>query len=186
MRYAPLAFSLGSAHVSAVLNDGTCPEEAQLKTSAPLLCLCERLGLMPPKQELGSIGFGLISWPLSCYRTRYQAMKIIEKSITLDELKTMAGQGFGDLIKAAVDIATGVMAIDGELHADEEALLLEKGSHQADLWGSNIYPGLAGRDRIEFDSLINIRPSQGNRSRGVDDPLIKEKISQIMARLVKG
>lgn len=112
-------------------------------------------------------------------------MKIVETSITLDELKAMAGNRFGDLVKAVVDVATGVMAVDGELHADEEALLLERGSHQADLWGINIYPELAGRERIEFDSIINIRPSQGNRSRGVDDPKIREKILQIVARLVK-
>ena len=146
---------------------------------------CHLLGLKPPKQEFRSIGFGLISWPLLCYRTRYQAMKIIERSITLDELKTMAGNRFGELVKAVVDVATGVMAIDGELHADEEALLLEQGSRQADLWGINIYPELAGKDRIEFDSIINIRPSQGNRSRGVDDPVIRENIFQIVARLVK-
>jgi hypothetical protein len=77
------------------------------------------------------------------------------------------------------------MAVDGELHADEEALLLERGSRQADLWGINIYPEIAGQDRIEFDSIINIRPSRGNRSRGVDDPEIREKIFQVVARLVK-
>jgi hypothetical protein len=112
-------------------------------------------------------------------------MKIIGTSITLIELKAMAGGRFGELVKAVVDVATGVMAIDGELHADEEALLLERGSHQADLWGINIYPELAGKERIEFDSIINIRPSQGNRSRGVDDPAIREKIFQIVGRLVK-
>jgi len=112
-------------------------------------------------------------------------MKIVDTSITLDELKAMAGDRFGDLVKAVVDIAASVMAIDGELHADEEALLLQQGSRQADLWGINIYPELAGKDRVEFDSIINIRPSQGNRSRGVDDPVIKEKIFQIVARLVK-
>jgi len=112
-------------------------------------------------------------------------MKIVDTSITLDELKAMAGDRFGDLVKAVVDIAAGVMAIDGELHADEESLLLQQGSRQADLWGINIYPELAGKDRVEFDSIINIRPSQGNRSRGVADPVIKEKIFQIVARLVK-
>ena len=113
-------------------------------------------------------------------------MKIVDTSITLEELKAMAADRFGDLVKAVVDIAAGVMAVDGELHADEEAMLLERGSRQTDLWGINIYPELSAKDRIEFDSIINIRPSQGNRSRGVDDPVIKEKIFQIVARLVKG
>jgi hypothetical protein len=112
-------------------------------------------------------------------------MKIVETSITLGELKIMAGDRFGDLVKAVVDVAAGVMAVDGELHADEEALLLERGSRQADLWGINIYPEITGQDRIEFDSIINIRPSQGNRSRGVDDPEIRAKILHVVARLVK-
>ena len=112
-------------------------------------------------------------------------MKIVDTFITLAELKAMAKNRFGDLVKGVVDVATGIIAIDGELHADEEALLLEQGSCQIDLWGINIYPELAGKDRIEFDSIINIRPSQGNRSRGVDDPIIKEKIYEILARLLK-
>lgn len=112
-------------------------------------------------------------------------MKIIDKSITLSELKVMASDRFGDLVKAVVDVAREIMAVDGELHADEEALLLEHGSRQTDLWGINIYPELDDKDRIEFDSIINIRPSQGNRSRGVDDPVIKEKICQIVRGLVK-
>lgn len=112
-------------------------------------------------------------------------MKIVETSITLEELKIMAGGRFGDLVKAVVDVAAGVMAVDGELHADEEALLLERGSRQADLWRINIYPEITGQDRIEFDSIINIRPSQGNRSRGVDNPEIRANILQVVARLVK-
>ena len=112
-------------------------------------------------------------------------MKIIDKSITLGELKAMSRDRFGDLVKAVVDVAKGIMAVDGELHADEEALLLEQGSRQTDLWGINIYPELDEKDRIEFDSIINIRPSQGNRSRGMDDLVIKEKIYQIVRQLVK-
>ena len=112
-------------------------------------------------------------------------MKIIDKSITLGELKAMSRDRFGDLVKAVVDVAKGIMAVDGELYADEEALLLEQGSRQTDLWGINIYPELDEKDRIEFDSIINIRPSQGNRSRGMDDLVIKEKIYQIVRQLVK-
>jgi len=77
------------------------------------------------------------------------------------------------------------MAVDGELHSDEEALLLENGSLQRNLWGINIYPELEEKDWIEFDAIINIRPSQGNRSRGVDDPALKEKVIKIVLNLVK-
>jgi len=110
---------------------------------------------------------------------------IVRSPIVLAELKTMAENSFGNLVKAVVDIDRRIMAVDGELHADEEALLLEDGSAQEHLWGINIYPELEGPDRVEFDSVINIRPSQKNRSRGVEDPAIRENIIRIVADLVK-
>jgi len=97
----------------------------------------------------------------------------------------MAEGRFGNLVKAVVDVERKIMAVDGELHADEEALLLENGSLQENLWGINIYPDLKGSERIEFDSVINIRPSQGNRSRGVDDPVVRERIVQTVTGLMK-
>lgn len=111
-------------------------------------------------------------------------MKIIDVPITVMELASMAEAGFGDLVKAVVDVERGIMAVDGELHSDEEALLLENGSRQDNLWGINLYPALAPADFIEFDSMINIRPSQGNRSRGVDDPDLRERIVGVVDSLV--
>lgn len=112
-------------------------------------------------------------------------MKIVEKNITLGEIKEMSEKMFGNLVKAVMDIEKGIMAIDAELHSDEEALLLENGSRQENLWGINIYPELFGQtDFIEFNSMINLRPSQNNRSRGVDDPKIREKILEITNRLI--
>jgi hypothetical protein len=112
-------------------------------------------------------------------------MKIVGAPISLADLKVMAENRFGNLVKAVVDVERKVMAVDGELHADEEAFLLENGSRQESLWGINIYPELEGLDRVEFDSIINIRPSRGNLSRGVDDRMIREKIVQIVDGLVK-
>lgn len=111
-------------------------------------------------------------------------MKIIDRPFSLEELERMAESGFGNLVKAVVDIERGIMAVDGELHADEEALLLEHGSEQRHLWGINIYPGLPKGERIEFDSMINIRPSQGNRSRGVDDPVVRDIIIRVVDGLI--
>jgi len=112
-------------------------------------------------------------------------LRIVRDLITLEELKAMAATGFGTLVKAVVDVKTGVMAVDGELHADQEALLLEDGSSQRDLWGINLYPDIAGDDWLEFDSMINLRPASGNRSRGVDDPGIRDQIRAIVTRLVQ-
>ena len=112
-------------------------------------------------------------------------MKIIKDKISLGELKLMAENLFGNLVKAVVDVAKGIIAVDGELHSDEEALLLENGSKQEDLWGINIYPEEKGESFIEFDAMINLRPAQGNRTRGVDEPTIREKIKKIAHKLIK-
>ncbi len=77
------------------------------------------------------------------------------------------------------------MAIDASLHSDEESFLLSTGSGQSDLWGINLYPELTGDDFVEFDSMINLRPSQGNSSRGVDDPEIQTQIRDLVNKLVK-
>jgi hypothetical protein len=110
-------------------------------------------------------------------------MKIIRDKINLAELNQMA-QKFGDFVKAVVDVRLEIMALDGDLHADEETLLIENGSKQEDLWGINLYPKMDRDSFIEFDSMINLRPTQGNLTRGVDDPLIKEKIAKIINNLV--
>ena len=101
--------------------------------------------------------------------TSRETMKILQEAIAIDELKKMAADTFGDLVKAVVDVARQVVAVDAELHSDLEALLLEDGSKQKDLWGINFYPAIKGNDFIEFDSMINMRPSCANPSRSVDD-----------------
>ena len=105
-------------------------------------------------------------------------MELIESRITRDELHEMAEQMFGDLVKAVVDVRKRIMVVNAELHADQESFLLQKGSKQEDLWGINLYPALEGDDFIEFDSMINVRPSQGNRSRTINDPAVRKHIIQ--------
>ncbi len=97
----------------------------------------------------------------------------------------MADARFGDMVKGVVDLRRGILLLDADLHADQEAELLAEGSAQRDLWGINLYPDLAEDDWLEFDSMINLRPSFGNRSRGVDDPAIREAIAGLVNRLVR-
>lgn len=111
-------------------------------------------------------------------------IKIIKNPITKAELIEIAKKWFGDLAKATVDIEKGIIALGGDLHADEEQLLLKNGSNQKDLWGINIYPGVEDESWIEFDSMINIRPSQGNRSRSIEDKTIQDKIRAIVKELI--
>ena len=95
-----------------------------------------------------------------------------------------AAENFGDFVKAVIDLNRGIMAIGGELHSDEESILMDDGSQQSDLWGINLYPVESGEDWIEFDSLINIRPLQGNRSRGVEDESLRRELRRIVGSLV--
>jgi hypothetical protein len=90
------------------------------------------------------------------------------------------------MVKAVVDVERQVMAIGGELHSDEEAALIEDGSAQTNLWGVNLYPAEQGDAWIEFDAMINVRPSQGNRSRNVEDPVLRDRIRQVVTVLVEG
>jgi len=112
-------------------------------------------------------------------------IEIVMDQITRERLKELALQRFGDMVKAVIDIERRVMAVGGELHADEEQVLLDNGSKQQDLWGINLYPDMTDASWIEFDSMINLRPSQGNRSRSVDDEAIRRRIVEIVQLLTK-
>ena len=109
---------------------------------------------------------------------------IIREPISRSELVKIAEEGFGDLVKGVVDVEKEILALGGELHSDEEALLLKDGSKQENLWGINLYPSRTEKDFVEFDSVINLRPSQGNRSRGVDNPKLQKKILEIVKKLI--
>ena len=112
-------------------------------------------------------------------------MQIISSTISIDELRKISAKIFGDMLKAVVDIDRELIAVDAELHADLEAMLLEDGSRQNSLWGINFYPDIEDEDLVEFDSLINIRPANGNTGRGVDSPEVREKILQLVDKLVR-
>jgi len=112
-------------------------------------------------------------------------MKILETVVTIEELKNVALNSFGDLVKAVADVERGLIAIDAELHSDLEAIFLENGSKQQNLWGINFYPDNPSDAFIEFDSMINLRPSQGNMSRGVSSSEVQQKIITIVNKWVR-
>ena len=112
-------------------------------------------------------------------------MVVIEDKISIKELNILAENLLGDMVKAVVDVNKDILILDAELHADMEALLLENGSKQEHLWGINLYPDMEDEDFIEFDSMINIKPKQGNRSRGVEDIDIQNKIIDIVNKKVE-
>ena len=112
--------------------------------------------------------------------------KIIDEQVPKADLFQLELKSkYGNLVKAVVDIERAIMIAGMTMHSDGEETLLESGSNQTDLWGINLYLQQSGDEWIEYDSIINLRPSQGNDSRGVDDPGIREKIREIVNRLVK-
>lgn len=112
-------------------------------------------------------------------------IKIIKEKIFLSELDKMAQEFFIDMVKAVVDVERKIMSVGGEWHADAEAILLKEGSVQSNLWGINIYPAKTIADRIEFSSLINVRPSANNRSMEILDEKIRQRIAEIVNGLIK-
>lgn len=112
-------------------------------------------------------------------------IQIITAPISNVELRAHLNQPFPDMIKFVVDVQQSKVALGGEMHADAEAILLAAGSKQVDVWGGNIYPDAPANERISFESLINIRPGQGNRSIIVQDEALCEHIEKIVRSLVE-
>jgi Protein of unknown function (DUF5674) len=111
-------------------------------------------------------------------------MKQVDK-ISIKELKEMAERMYEPLVKAVVDIRQKKIVVDAEMHVDEEQFLLENGSKQNDLWGINLYPDKFGSDDfIEYDSMVNIRPSQDNPSREVQSEEVRAQIEAIVKEVV--
>lgn len=112
-------------------------------------------------------------------------IKIVKEKITEQELIEIGKEFFDDMVKAVVDIEKEIMAFGGELHSDAAEILIKNNSNSSNLWGINIYFDKRKEERIEFDSLINIKPSLGNRSMGIEDSKIREKIKKIVDKLIK-
>jgi hypothetical protein len=111
---------------------------------------------------------------------------ITDQKIPHAQLKEVCDSWFGDMVKITVDIKKRMIGIGGELHADAEALLIERGSRSDDIWGINFYPWLPRENRIEFSALINIRPRQDNPSLEIKDQNVRASIKQIVEDLVLG
>jgi len=100
------------------------------------------------------------------------------------ELARLVALHFGDMVKFVVDVERRRVAVGGGLHADAEALLLEDGSRQTDVWGGNYYPGRGEDGCLEYTSLINIRPSRGNASMEVGSSELRARIRSIAFELI--
>jgi len=111
-------------------------------------------------------------------------LKIIREPVLHEELVAAARATHGDMAKVVVDTEKGVLALGGEWHAEGEEALLEDGSKQANLWGANVYPEKTGEEKIEYTSLINIRPKEGNRSMVIEPLDIRNKMKEVIEYLL--
>jgi len=113
-------------------------------------------------------------------------MKIVKDKIEIAELKETTKRMYENLVKVVVDIEKEIMAVDAEMHVDLEQLLIEKENCEPkNLWGINIWPERDGEKFIEFDSMINLKPGFGNRTRGIDSVEIRDRIIKIVNKLVE-
>lgn len=106
---------------------------------------------------------------------------IVRKKATQEEIKEML-KILQDYIKVAVDISKGILAGGGVMHADCEAVLIEDGSRQADIWGANWYPQTK---KLEYEALINIRPRANNHGMLIQDPHIQSCVERIVRELLE-
>jgi hypothetical protein len=106
---------------------------------------------------------------------------ILRDSVTPAQLAQML-EALGTYVKLAVDVERDLAAGGGELHADCEQALIEDGSRQEDIWGADWDP--AGE--VRFESLINIRPRQGNRGLAIQSPELRQRVERIVRRIFGG
>lgn len=111
-------------------------------------------------------------------------IQIIDNPISQKDLNKFLGQPYSDMVKFVVDTRKEIMALGGELHSDAEAVLIENGSRQSELWGANIYPAKPKNERLEYTSLINIRPSIKNNSILIQSDATKAKVKSIVDKLI--
>src|SRR3989338_8442126 len=106
---------------------------------------------------------------------------VVHKPVDTQTLESLAKGWHQTLVKGVADIKTGLVALGGEWHMDANSKLIEEGSEQKNLWGFNIYPKESGDAAIEYNSLINIRPLQGNRSMEIANEEIRKVVRRTVA-----
>ncbi len=102
---------------------------------------------------------------------------VLVGKVVKEEDTVSASEEYGDYIKVVADVKTGAVTIGGEWHADGERLLLENGSQQEDLWGGGIS---ISNHKIDYNSLINIRPSISNDSMEILNQEIQDKFKSVV------
>lgn len=112
-------------------------------------------------------------------------IKIIREKISKQELEELAKEFYLEMVKGVADLDQDIIALGGEWHMDANEVLIKNGSTQENLWGFNIYLGKSKDDRLEYNSLINIRPKKANNSMEIENEEIRNKILKIVNNLIE-
>jgi len=98
-----------------------------------------------------------------------------QEPFTFEEIEQVKEQ-FEIYIKTVIDIEKKICSAGCDLHADAEKALLAQGSEQANLWGGGI--NLETKE-IDFNSFINIRPSQNNTSIELQNQTLRARYEEL-------
>jgi hypothetical protein len=109
---------------------------------------------------------------------------VTDKEVDMMKIKQLANEWHETLVKGVADCKQGLLALGGEWHMDANNKLLESGSSQENLWGFNIYPQKSGSNALEYISLVNIRPSQGNTDMELKDEVLRGKIKKLVKKII--
>lgn len=109
-------------------------------------------------------------------------MVILITSKANEETLKKVAEDLAGYIKFVVDIEKKILTAGGLRHFDGEQLLLQNGSKQANLWGGGLD---LETGEIDFDSMINIRPNQGNASREILSQGIRQQVEEVVKDLLK-
>lgn len=111
-------------------------------------------------------------------------IRIIREQISEEDLRALAKEFYGHMVKGVVDLEREIVAFGGEFHADANTILIEDGSQQPDVWGFNWYFDVPDKEKIEYTSLINIRPHLGNRQMEIVDETLRDKVRTIVFKKI--
>lgn len=114
-------------------------------------------------------------------------IRIVSDTITEAEIREIAREFYGSIIKGVADIEREVLALGGEYHSDALDILIDNGSRGEDVWGFNITldSDQPLDERIEYISLINIRPAKGSRDMEIKDVQLKDRIRDIIKKRIE-
>jgi len=108
-------------------------------------------------------------------------MRFVDQPLSSEKISILRKDS-GDYLKLTVDIENEWLVAGGELHADAEKLLLDKGSKQDNIWGG----GINLKDRqIDTTAVLNLRPRMNNDNLEILDHKRREKFIKIVKKLFK-